>query len=78
MEESDDTTVTEDADFSLILKGVELELASYTYARDDWWLELVVVVAELVDDVGDALFTSVVVAIVLLVTVEVLVVVELK
>lgn len=35
MDESDDTTVTEDADFSLILKGVEVEFASYTYARDD-------------------------------------------
>jgi hypothetical protein len=37
-DESEDTTVTEEADFSRILKGAEVELASYTYASDDWWL----------------------------------------
>lgn len=35
MDESEDTTVTEEADFSLILKGAEVELASYTYAREE-------------------------------------------
>lgn len=34
-DESEDTTVTEDADFSLILNGAELEFASYTYASED-------------------------------------------
>lgn len=76
MDESDDTTVTEDADFSLILKGVEVEFASYTYARDDWWLELVVVVAEL-DEEGDTVFGLAVVMVVAVVTVDVVVVVEL-
>jgi hypothetical protein len=35
IEESEDTTVTEDADFSLILNGAELEFASYTYASEE-------------------------------------------
>lgn len=35
IDESEDTTVTEDADFSLILNGAELEFASYTYASED-------------------------------------------
>lgn len=57
IEESEDTTVTEDADFSLILNGAELEFASYTYASEEGWLELLVVllvdVSDFVDE-GDA------------------------
>lgn len=66
MDESDDTTVTEDADFSLILNGAELELASYTYASEDGWLELLVVLLADVSDLVDVGEAAVAVVVVLL------------
>lgn len=62
IEESDDTTVTEEADFSLILKGAELDVASYTYARDEGWLFVVLEVeVSDFDEEGDAALFNVVI-----------------
>lgn len=58
---------TEEADFSLILNGVEEEFASYTYASNDELVLLVVVVLEVLDEllvvvvvIGDLLLSFVV------------------